>query len=270
MLVKDIFSGPESSALQVQPLVPYGDALYFAADDGIHGLELWRTDGTDTGTYMVKDMNAGGPGVASLINPAMRVHDRLYFPCQDGSSGWELCVTDGTAAGTRLVADLNPGGSSSPGILVPLGDQLWMTADDGLGGREWWVVEPDSLPRLAGDIHSTGDPQIILLQVTGKEHYFRADDGIHGSELWRIADPGVSVSKHPGNPVLEVYPNPAGDWLMPGIVAPELLRLMRVDGQVARSWQAVPGTPLDLRDIPAGLYVLVGETSGRTVLVVRQ
>lgn len=271
LLLKDILSGPEGSALQAQPMVPFGDALYFAADDGIHGLELWRTDGTDTGTYMVKDMNAGGPGVAPLINPAMRAHDRLYFPCQDGSSGWELCVTDGTATGTRLVADLNPSGSSSsPGILVPLGDQLWMTADDGLLGREWWVVDSDSLPRLAGDIHPTGDPQIILLQVTGKELYFRADDGIHGAELWRISDPGVSVSEHAGHPVLAVYPNPAGDWLMPGIAAPERLHLMRADGQLVRSWQAVPGTPLDLRDIPSGLYILGGETGGRAALVVRQ
>jgi ELWxxDGT repeat protein len=37
--------------------VRVGDTLYFAADDGSHGTELWRTDGTRAGTWLVKDIN---------------------------------------------------------------------------------------------------------------------------------------------------------------------------------------------------------------------
>ena len=33
--------------------------LFFAADDGIHGQELWSSDGTAPGTQLVRDLNPG-------------------------------------------------------------------------------------------------------------------------------------------------------------------------------------------------------------------
>ena len=34
--------------------------MYFAADDGVNGEELWVTDGTGGGTQLVKDINPAG------------------------------------------------------------------------------------------------------------------------------------------------------------------------------------------------------------------
>ena len=39
-----------------QRTVVMGGILYFLADDGIHDWELWRSDGTLSGTYIVKDI----------------------------------------------------------------------------------------------------------------------------------------------------------------------------------------------------------------------
>jgi len=56
----DIAKGTGSSS--PASFAAMGNYLYFKADDGINGAELWKTDGTVTGTMMVKDLNPGTTG----------------------------------------------------------------------------------------------------------------------------------------------------------------------------------------------------------------
>lgn len=82
--------------------------LYFKANDGAHGLELWVTDGTDAGTQMVKDINSSGSTGAFNGKSSGRLglfgvyNNNLYFASNDGvGSGYELWISDGTSAGTK-------------------------------------------------------------------------------------------------------------------------------------------------------------------------
>ena len=75
--------------------------LFFQANDGVHGLELWKSDGTLAGTVMVKDINSG----AGDSNPEhlTNVNGKLEFEANDGATEG-LFVSDGTAAGTVEIA----------------------------------------------------------------------------------------------------------------------------------------------------------------------
>jgi ELWxxDGT repeat protein len=73
-------------------IVVAGDEIYFTANDGVHGWELWRSDGTEACTEMVHDINSLGanayPGNLRVVG------DRLLFAADDGSHGSELWALD--------------------------------------------------------------------------------------------------------------------------------------------------------------------------------
>jgi ELWxxDGT repeat protein len=85
--------------------------LLFAADDGEHGYELWRSDGIENHTKMVKDINPGSYG----SNPQYLTYfqGKVYFSADDGDHGTELWVSDGTNNGTFMLRDIRKGSSSS-------------------------------------------------------------------------------------------------------------------------------------------------------------
>jgi ELWxxDGT repeat protein len=126
-------------------LTPVGNLLYFAADDGTNGMELWRSDGTESGTWMVKNIVAGagsGFNTGHYYSYLTQADGGLYFIAGGNLTGDELWKSDGTEAGTVLVKDIRPGYGSAfdhtnPGFTAVNG-VLFFRADDGLSGRELW------------------------------------------------------------------------------------------------------------------------------------
>ncbi len=118
-------------------LTAVGNTLYFRANDGTNGYELWKSDGTANGTMMVKDINNGSG--SSYPYQLTAVGTTLYFQANDGTNGYELWKSDGTANGTMMVKDINNGsGSSDPSHLTAFGNTLYFRANDGTNGTELW------------------------------------------------------------------------------------------------------------------------------------
>jgi ELWxxDGT repeat protein len=165
--------------------------VYFSANDGSHGQELWRTDGTPGGTYMLADINQTKTGASS--NPAnlFNYNGTLFFSANDGVHGNELWSSDGTTQGTKLFLDIDSGGSysnSSPHDFININGKLFFAAFVAKDSSyELW--ESDGTP---GNTHIVPnlDPNFCglptyLTNVNGTL-FFDANDSLTiGTELWK-------------------------------------------------------------------------------------
>jgi len=141
---------PDAISPDISNFKVYNNKLYFSANDGTNGTELWVTDPNSLVVSQI-DIFSGG---ASTLNPnsssptnLTTVAGKLYFSAT-GPNGEELYSIDSTGLPTQVV-DINPGaGSSEPADLIAIGDlsgtgasgTLYFTADNGVNGREVWTV----------------------------------------------------------------------------------------------------------------------------------
>src|SRR6188474_2881820 len=112
--------GPARPALATEPLnassnptelTNVGGTLFFAADDGLTGTELWKSDGTSLGTKRVKNIN---PGTASSFPARFKnLNGIAIFVATDGTHGFEIWRSNGTALGTTMIKDIRLGSADS-------------------------------------------------------------------------------------------------------------------------------------------------------------
>lgn len=163
--------------------------LYFAANDGTTGVELWKSNGTVAGTVLVKDIFPGSstdpnaPGVnSSSPRDITSFNGRIYFGATNGVNGAELWRSDGTAAGTVLVKDLldlpaepGVGFGSNPNRFRVVNNSLYFVAS----------IEPQGLDRVfrtdgtAGGTVVVGGPS--AQGGFGKEAFITTFENVNGT-----------------------------------------------------------------------------------------
>jgi len=200
VLVKDIAPGPDGSLFAGRSRVNWaaiGNTLYFIADDGSSGMELWKSDGSAAGTVRVADINPGYGG----SNPGwlQAVGDTLFFSAASpgglSSFGNRLWKSDGTTAGTMPVADASSWGPPlNPEWLTAVGNTLYFTATntpDGTTpwlGRELWKSDGTATATVpVADINpGRGSSWIEWPTLVGDTLFFRATDANYDTELWAL------------------------------------------------------------------------------------
>jgi ELWxxDGT repeat protein len=179
--------------------------VFFRANDGVHGDELWKSNGTSAGTMLLRDTTPGTSGSFSFMTPyPVVVAGAVYFtPLNNPAVGTELWKSDGTSAGTVLVRDIRPGvNGSSPASLVNVNGRLFFSANDGAHGSELWSSNGTSAgTALVKEISPASSSYPGQLANIGGRLYFSADDGTRGTELWvAFVDntaPTLSAAKSP-------------------------------------------------------------------------
>jgi ELWxxDGT repeat protein len=183
-LVADIHSSPRR--LSPNSTLSMGSYALITVFTPEHGNELWRTDGTDAGTYLLADINVGT--ASSDVTQLTRVGELAYFAATSSPTGAELWVTDGTPSGTRMIRDINLGvGSSNPRSFCKLGSSVYFAASTTATGAELWKTDGTAagttlVVDLLPGLQSSGPN--FLTEFKG-ELYFAANASSLGAELYK-------------------------------------------------------------------------------------
>lgn len=199
-LPPEVLTQPSSDPSAVVTMNGLG---YFDASDGVHGGQLWRTDGTTAGTQPVTTGQNLAP--SQLIS----VNGTLYFVGIDpAAAGMAIYKSDGTAAGTVLVKDLNPWGNAFYHDLTEYNGELYFRAVGTYTNGSDALWRTDGTPAgtvLIKAFDDQGNASIYhQMAVAGGRLFLGADTPIYpgGAALW--------TSDGTTDGTVEVEPGPTG------------------------------------------------------------
>lgn len=178
--------------------VVHAGIAWFAAKDPGYPDALWRTDGSNQGTFAVARFIAQPNGHPDHLRHFCMHEGELFFFADDGIHGLELWRSDGSSSNTRLVSDHYPG-SQGLSVDVPargllsLGTELFLAADDGTHGAELWRLGSGSLRLVADLAPGSNSSSPAELTAYRGDLYFVATTPAEGREVFVLRRPGPSA-----------------------------------------------------------------------------
>lgn len=190
-LVYDIQSGPAGSDPVL--LTPFNNKLYFGANDGTNGRELWSYDGTNPPTMVYNINPAAATAIPLAYNQQMgMLNGKLYFPASNGTTGEELYFYDGVNP-PALAADIETGaGSSAPRNFLTIGNKMYFRATSTASGTELYSYDGTN-PPVKFEINSGVSSSFpsYLTEYNGKL-YFTGNTAATGTEVF-VYDPATNA-----------------------------------------------------------------------------
>lgn len=172
----DVRPGPESS--EPREFTAFAGRMYFTADDGVHGRELWMHDPATGAVQLVLDLVPGpqGSDPEGLTVGAGVLHFNATLPVE-GRGFYSMTRL-------QLVRRLGPPASTDP-LRGPLASRSFViyAAETPAEGLEPWI-SVGTRAFLLKDVNpgpASSDPE--RWTEAGRRIVFHAHDGAHGREL---------------------------------------------------------------------------------------
>ena len=155
--------------------------LFFVADDGDHGRELWVSSGSMTDTYMVKDITAGTSGGRPIL--LTEVNGQLLFNPTFSEYGPGIWKSDGTMTNTNLVKSLT--GPHYTG-MVEMDGKAYFNGGDGIHGQELWTSDgSEEGTKMVKDIRLDADSSNPYLFYATDTHIFFFANNPGSPRFWQ-------------------------------------------------------------------------------------
>jgi ELWxxDGT repeat protein len=193
-LVKDI--NPEATPANSVPssFVTLGGLALFQVQRLGQG-ELWRSDGTASGTYRLAEN-----GYTEIL---ANTGGLCFFRFQSADNRWHLWVTDGTLPGTFSLAETSAYWPSVSAAWVPPQGVLYFSFEAGQGhGTELWRTDgtPGGTYEVADIVPGPGSSDPTYLTSFQGRLYFAAD-----SALWRSDGTAQGTALVRDVPAVSIY-----------------------------------------------------------------
>lgn len=235
--------------------------LYFTATDGVNGFELWKSDGTSSGTarlnatqkVQIADINVDG---SSYPQSLAIVGNQIYFSANDGINGRELWKV----ASSPLPLDLlNFTGKNENGSNI----LNWKTANE-VALSHFEIERSENAKKFEnkGQVKTNGGPsekveyQFIDTQITklSSQLFYRLkmvdlDGSFKYSKI-------ISLENKSQNEV-SIYPNPTTDYFsISENIKFEKLQIVDLSGKILKEFLYQNGNKYSLSGLIEGIYLV--------------